>query len=161
MNGIPLNIDFQQVLLHLINVVILFAILYLLIYKPVKDFMDKRSQEYKDMENEATGKVKEAEDLKASYEEKLHAAEDEIKTMRAEASREAEERAGAIEEEARVRADNILKQARAQAENEKEKIIGSAADQVAQLAKDAASKALFENPSDAYDQFLKATDDTQ
>ena len=161
MNGIPLNIDFQQVLLHLINVVILFAILYLLIYKPVKDFMDKRSQEYKNMENEATGKVKEAEDLKASYEEKLRAADDEIRSMRTEASREAEERAEAIEEEARVRANNLLVQARAQAESEKEKIIGSAGDQVAQLAKDAAAKVLFDNPSDAYDQFLKSADDNQ
>ena len=41
MNQVPLNIDFSQILLHLFNVVILFAILYFLIYKPVRNFMEK------------------------------------------------------------------------------------------------------------------------
>ena len=38
----PLNIDFQQIFLHLFNFVVLFAILYFLLYKPVKNFMDQR-----------------------------------------------------------------------------------------------------------------------
>ena len=51
MNSVPLNIDFQQVLLHFLNVAILFLILYFLIYKPVKNFMDKRRKEYQDMDD--------------------------------------------------------------------------------------------------------------
>lgn len=40
--NLPLNIDWQQILLHAFNFVLLFAILYFLLYKPVKDFMEKR-----------------------------------------------------------------------------------------------------------------------
>jgi len=158
MNGIPLNIDFQQILLHLFNVVILFAILYFLIYKPVKGFMDKRRKEYEDMEAQAVAKVQEADDLKASYEEKLKQAEAEIRDMKAEASREAAEHAFQTEEEAREKAKQILETARNHADNEMEKILSGAGEQVAQLARDAASKAIFENPSDAYDSFLNAAE---
>lgn len=159
MNGIPLNIDFQQILLHLFNVVILFAILFFLVYKPVKSFMDKRKQEYLDMDNEAENKVKEANELKEEYEEKLRQSEAEIKAMRSEASRDATEKAHAIEEEARDHAEKILELARMQADNEKDKILGSAGEEVAKLAKDAASKAMFGSPSEAYDSFLKAAED--
>ncbi len=159
MNGIPLNIDFQQILLHLFNVVILFAILFFLVYKPVKNFMDKRKQEYLDMDNEAENKVKEANELKEEYEEKLRQSEAEIKAMRSEASRDATEKAHAIEEEARDHAEKILELARMQADNEKDKILGSAGEEVAKLAKDAASKAMFGSPSEAYDSFLKAAED--
>ena len=39
LSGIPLNIDWRQILLHLLNLVILFLILYFLLYNPVKKFM--------------------------------------------------------------------------------------------------------------------------
>ena len=32
--GVPLNIDWQQILLHLFNFIILFGILYFFLYKP-------------------------------------------------------------------------------------------------------------------------------
>ena len=158
MNGIPLNIDFQQILLHLFNVLLLFAIIYFLIYKPVKNFMDKRRQEYQDMENEAAGKVQEADALKASYEEKLQKAEDEIKAMKEEASKDAADKAFQTEEEARKQAEKILESARNQADAEVEKILSGAGEQVTKLARDAASKAIFENPSEAYDSFLNAAE---
>ena len=42
----PLNIDWQQILLHLLNFLILFAGLYFILYKPVKKFMKKRADGY-------------------------------------------------------------------------------------------------------------------
>ena len=51
--NIPLNIDWQQILLHLFNFVILFAVLYFLLYSPVKKFMDERQKQFADFENEA------------------------------------------------------------------------------------------------------------
>ena len=38
--NIPLNIDWQQILLHLLNFAILAGGLYLLLFKPVKAFME-------------------------------------------------------------------------------------------------------------------------
>ena len=48
--NIPLNIDWQQILLHLLNFVILAGGLYLLLYKPVKTFMEKRQQYYQEQD---------------------------------------------------------------------------------------------------------------
>ena len=42
--NIPLNINFQQILLHLLNFVILAGGLYFLLYGPVKKFMDGRQK---------------------------------------------------------------------------------------------------------------------
>ena len=42
----PLNINWQQILLHLLNLVILIVGLYLILYKPVKKFMKKRNVTY-------------------------------------------------------------------------------------------------------------------
>ena len=45
MGNLPLNIDIQQILLHLLNFTILFAGLYFILYKPVRKFMDAREEE--------------------------------------------------------------------------------------------------------------------
>ena len=41
----PLNIDWQQILLHLLNFAILAFGLYFLLYKPVKAFREKREEQ--------------------------------------------------------------------------------------------------------------------
>ena len=55
--NIPLNIDWQQILLHLLNFAILAGGLYFLLYKPVKDFMDKRTAYYKEMDDQANARL--------------------------------------------------------------------------------------------------------
>ena len=55
-----LGIDIQQILLHLLNFVILFTGLYVLLYGPVKKFMDSRIEEYKKQDDEAEDKAQSA-----------------------------------------------------------------------------------------------------
>ena len=86
----PLNIDIQQILLHLFNLVLLLSILYLLLYKPVHDFMDKRAEEYKERDKRTKDALSDAEKLKAEYEEKVSAAEAENARTRASISAAAE-----------------------------------------------------------------------
>ena len=66
MTGVPLNIDWQQILLHLFNFTILFGALYILLYKPVKDFMAKREAHYAEMDQKAGEALAEAESGKAA-----------------------------------------------------------------------------------------------
>ena len=47
--SIPLNIDWQQILLHLFNFAILAGGLYLLLYRPVKQFMERRQTHYEEL----------------------------------------------------------------------------------------------------------------
>ena len=49
----PLNINLQQILLHALNFVILFGVMYFLLYKPVKSFMDSRKAHYEKMDEDA------------------------------------------------------------------------------------------------------------
>ena len=62
MNNIPLNIDWQQILLHLLNFAILAGGLYLLLYKPVKAFMAKREGWYQQQADEAGAQSAPAQD---------------------------------------------------------------------------------------------------
>ena len=159
MTGLPLNLDFQQILLHLLNFVILFAILYFLLYKPVKDFMNKRKEAYQKMDDEAHDAQKAAEELKLQYETQLSNADAEIAEKKQEAIKAAEQRAKSIEEKAQEEAAGILSGAKRQAESERDRIIGEAGDTITSMAKEAAEKAIFGTTSDAYDSFLNMVED--
>ena len=67
----PLNIDLQQICLHLFNFTLLLAILYFLLYQPVKDFMAKREAYYADMEHKAQEALDRAREAQTACEEKL------------------------------------------------------------------------------------------
>ena len=104
----PLNIDFQQILLHMFNVVLLFGILYLLLYKPVKDFMDKRVKEYADMDAEAKEALGKAKQEQETYEQKLQSVYKEIAQLRETAVKERETEVAQILESANAQAASIL-----------------------------------------------------
>ena len=67
----PLNIDIVQILLHMLNFVILAGGLTLLLFKPVKKFMEDRKKYFEDKEKEIADGLEKNESLKAEYEEKL------------------------------------------------------------------------------------------
>ncbi len=154
MNGVPLNIDWQQILLHLFNFVILFAILYLLLYKPIKNFIEKRKEAYKDMDNEANSNKNESEKLKAEYEEKIANADIEIASEKASILKDAQNKADSLVSAAKEEAIAIIDKAKEEATVQKEKIVAEASDEITNIAKEAAAKAIFGSTSEAYDSFL-------
>ena len=79
--NMPLNIDWQQILLHALNLVILIAGLYLLLFKPVKRFMDERTQKYQSMADDAAEKTRQAQALYADYQNRLKGADAEIQQL--------------------------------------------------------------------------------
>ena len=159
MTGVPLNLDIQQILLHLMNFVILFAILYFLLYKPVRNFMNKRQEAYQKMDDEARGAKEAAEEMKSRYEQQLAGADAEIAERKQQTIKAAEQRAKSIEAQAQEEAADILSGAKRQAESERDRIIGEAGDTISNMAKEAAEKAIFGTTSDAYDSFLNMVED--
>ena len=109
--NIPLNIDWQQILLHLFNFSILVGGLYLLLFKPVKNFMDKRAKHYQDMETAAAEREKATRELEASMQQRQAALDAELDEKRA-AAREAETYAQQQRDAAREQADKIVAAAR-------------------------------------------------
>lgn len=154
----PLNIDFQQILLHLFNFILLGGGMYLLLYKPVKSFMDKRTEHFAELEKNANGKLAEAEALKSQYEGELAIANAEIAEDKAKATADIRKQCDAELIQARDNADKIIEKARSEAEKEKARIIAEAQVEIVKMAEDAAQKILLDSVSDAYDQFLEGAE---
>ena len=158
MNGVPLNIDFQQILLHLLNFVILFAILFFLLYKPVKNFMEKRRKVYEEMDEQANAAKAEAEQIRQQCEEQLAGLDAQLEEQKKEAMDAAQKRAKGITDSAQAQAADIISKAEKQAEAERDRIIAEAGDKLTEMAKEAAGKALFTNTSDAFESFLNTAE---
>ena len=156
--NIPLNIDWQQILLHLFNFMILAGGLYLLLYKPVKKFMDQRTAYYQQMQDEAEQKLASAKELEASYENKIKEADAEILKKKTQAAKDAEESAGAHLKAAREQAEKVLADAKESARKEQEKILAETQMKIAGLASDAVEKPLSTPAEDVYDQFLDSAE---
>lgn len=153
----PLNIDFQQILLHLFNFVILFAMLYFLLYKPVKKFMDSRTEYYKKLDDEARANLTDAEKLKKEYADKLAGADAEISEIKDAARRELEEKNALRIKQTEEEAAKILADARQNGENARKKLLKEAQKEISDLAAAAAEKLMINSTtSDAYDMFLNA-----
>ena len=154
----PLNIDWQQILLHWMNLAILTGGLYFLLFKPVKQFMEKREAYYRDLEGQAADKLAQAERLEAQARAKLEAADDEIhdERMRAQqaASDAAQEQLAQAEEQAR----RIVAKAQAEAEQSKERALRESQKEVRELAARAAKKLAAQPGADFFDQFLDLTE---
>lgn len=153
----PLNIDWQQILLHLFNFVILFAALYFLLYKPVKRFMDDRTEHYKNLDDEAKKKLAAAEAAQAEYAQKALNAEEELAAEKEHAHKELEILLSAKKAKAEEEAAKILADARSAAQLERQKILSEAQDEIADIVASATEKiVLSSSTSDAFDQFLAA-----
>ena len=131
--NIPLNIDWQQILLHLLNFVILAGGLYLLLYKPVKAFMDKRTAYYRDQLKNADA-----------------AAAEKIAQAQKAADAAAEQRIS----EARAQAEQIIADAHTAAQREHDKLLADAEKELKDLAVTATEKLVLQSGGDAFDQFL-------
>lgn len=157
--GIPLNIDWQQILLHLLNFAILAGGLYLLLYKPVKKFMAQRTAYYQNMEKEAEAKLKQAEALEADYQARFQNVESEIAEKKASSLLELERINEQKLQEVKIQAEKIISDAQHNAEQEREKILDSAQKEIADMVTTATEKLLLQSTaSEAFDQFLTAAE---
>ena len=152
MTGVPLNIDWQQILLHLFNFTILFGALYILLYKPVKNFMEGREAHYADMDSRAEQALADAENSKASYEKKEKEFDEEVRSEKSRMSKEIEAERERRLAAARGEAEKIISDARGEAEREKKEITGMVTDAMEKLT-------LEQTASDAFDQFLDAAEE--
>lgn len=152
--NLPLNIDVQQILLHILNFVLLFGGLYFILYKPVKQFMDKRADEYRKIDEDTAKAREDADAARAAWEEKLRAADADAAEKLAISSETAAAEADRIRAEAQKDADELLATARRNAAKERELLLRDANREISELAADAAKKIVFEKTSDAYDSFL-------
>ena len=154
----PLNIDLQQILLHWMNLAILTGGLYFLLFKPVKQFMEKRTAHYQELEREAADKLAQAEQLKTDCQSKLDQADEEIRQERVRTQQAAAQAAQEQLEQAQEQARHIIAKAKVEAEQSKERAIRESQKELRELAAQAAKKLAAKPGDDFYDQFLDLTE---
>lgn len=150
----PLNIDLQQILLHWMNLAILTGGLYVLLYKPVKEFIAKREEHYRQMEGEAADKLAQAEQVRAEYQAKLDGAGEEIRQARAKAQQALQQSTEEQLAQAQEQARQIVAHARAEAEHSRERIMSESRRELKELTARAAKKLAAHPEADPFDQFL-------
>ena len=148
----PLNIDWQQILLHWMNLAILTGGLYLLLYKPVKKFMVKREEHYRQMDEQAVRQLEEAERVRAEYQAKLDGVDEEIRQARAKAQRAAQQEREVQLAQAKEEAQQIVVRAQSEAERSRDRVMRDSKRELRKLAVQATQKMAFK--ADPFDQFL-------
>ena len=156
-----LKVDIN-LLFNIINILIIFVIVRVLLFKPVKKVIAKRREEI----DAQFAKAKEAEDaaegMKEEYAREI-AGLDEIKAQAVEEARgKANSEYDRIVTEANAESERIIEAARRDAENEKDRVILEAREEIASMIVDAVGKvAVSEQSADAdrkiYDEFLAKT----
>lgn len=152
--NIPLNIDWQQILLHLFNFAVLTGGLYLLLYRPVKQFMEQRRAYYETLHQKAEKDREEARQMKEEYARKLAQADETVARRKAQSEQELEQLRVQRTAAARQEAEEILAKARESALREREDILDKTSGELVNAAVTAAKKIALGADGDPYEQFL-------
>ena len=154
---IPLNIDWQQILLHLLNFVVLVGGLYFLLYSPVKKFMQKRKEHYDKMDNDAKTNLANAKQKEEEIDEKLNNLDVLLQDKRKQAETELADYKAKQIAEANLEAEAIIAKAQVSAKHEREKLLDSANKEIKDLVTEATKKVVSSSTSEIFDQFLEST----
>ena len=155
----PLNIDWQQILLHWMNLAILTGGLYFLLYQPIKAFMAKREEHYRQLDEQAAQKLLEAERVHAEYQAKLEQADDEIHQARAKAQQSIQQSTEDQLAQAKEQAKQIVAHAQVEAEHSRERVLRDSQRELRKLAFQATKKLAFQ--ADPFDQFLDLAEEEE
>lgn len=131
-----------DIVIHIINIVVLFILLRLIIFKPVKKFMDNRSERIQQQMDNAAELQKKADEDKRQYESKLTEASEQATLLVKNGERQAMEQADTITADAKKQAEQILIDAEKQAEQERQRALKGLKDDVAEAAVEIAERIL-------------------
>ena len=157
--SLPLNIDLQQILLHMLNFVILVGGLYFILYAPVKKFMDQRAAGYAAMDKAAAEKMAVAEKMAADHQAQLDKLDEELRDRRAESQKIAQAAAQQQLDRAQEQADQIVAAAHKTADSIRAKAVSDSQKQLKELAMAAAEKLALASSQDAFDAFLNLAEE--
>ncbi len=162
--NIPLNIDFLQILLHMLNFVILAGGLSLLLYNPIQKFLTERAEKLAETEQKNKEAAAENEKMKAEYEEKLRATQNEIAEMKKQVEKDCAATSAQYLEIAKEKADAIIRAAEEEGRERKEHILESAQAEIGELVVAATQKLLSdtvtpEHNSALYDEFIRVANE--
>lgn len=132
----------SDILLHIVNIVILFLLLRAILFKPVTKFLSARSERIKGELQDAETKQTEATTLKQTYEQHMKTYEEEGRNIIRDSQIKANQEAQAIIKDAHSQAESIVAEAQTRIAQEKAQAIAEARTEVALLATEIAARIL-------------------
>lgn len=156
-----LKFEFWNIFWTVFNVLLLFVLLRIFLFKPINKMLDDRTQAIQKDYDDAERARREAEELKAQYDTSISEAKEEAAKILRTAHEEAETEREAIIRKSHEEAENIVAAASETIENERKRVIRQAHSEIADLAVEAASKIVGANLDDEknrklVDEFLSA-----
>lgn len=143
-----LNFDFWSIFWAVLNILILFILLRIFLFKPINKMLDNRTQAVQKDIDDAERARREAEELRQQYENSISSAKEEAVQIIKNAHESAETERAAIIRKSHEEADEIVSAASETIENERKRVIQQAHIQIADLAIEAASKVVGANLDD-------------
>ncbi len=131
-----------DLLLNIINIIVLFIVVKALVYKPVKRFLDERSDRIAKETGAANELVEKANETLKIKDEILEEAKKKGEDLADKAYKEAKQSADSIIEDAKKKAKSIEDKAEEKAKAEKDKLLASSKDEIANLSITIAEKIL-------------------
>lgn len=150
-----------DIAINIINILVLFFVVRKLAYKPVKKFMDERTQRIMSQKNEAQALKAECEKKSAEYDELLLQSSKAKEDAISEGKKEAVKQSAEIVENAKARAQIIIEDAGKKADEAHKKMLENAKDEIISLSVDLSEKLLSREISDSdnkriAEEFLKS-----
>ncbi len=142
MEGLSAIINPVSLLMHLVNIVILYVVFRIFLYKPVAKFMKSRQERFAKEREELDAEKAEADAIRAQGDEILHKARSDAETQVAQIMAQADKDAKSIREEAQKQAGVIIENAKQEAQEEKRRQLEAMHDQVMELSVALASRIL-------------------
>ena len=154
-----LDFSFWSIFWAVFNVIVLFILLRIFLFKPINKIKSERTRTIQDNLDSAQRAKDEAEELRQQYEGSISEAKENANQIIMKAHEDAESERSAIIKKSQEEADKIVADADKAIENERKRVLRQAQSQIADLAIEAASKIIGENVDDEknrrlVDQFL-------
>ena len=143
-----LNFEFWSIVETVANIIILFILLRIFLFKPINKMKNERTRTIQENLDSAEKARTEAEELKEQYENTIGDAKEEAKNIIMKAHDDAESERAAIIKKAHEEADQKVAEADKEIESERKKVLRQAQSQIADLAIEAASKIVGANVDD-------------
>ncbi len=143
-----LKFEFWSIFEAVANVLILFVLLRIFLFKPINKIKAERTRTIQNNLDSAEKAKAEAEELRQQYEDSISEAKEKANQIIVKAHEDAEAERSAIIRKSQEEADQIVSSAGKTIENERRRVLQEAQTQIADLAIEAASRIIGENVDD-------------
>jgi len=164
LKGTMLDINIWNFVWSAANIILLYILLKIFLFKPLNKLMDERTRSIQNDIDSAKKSREEAEELKKQYAETISEAKEKANQIVMKAHDDAEAERSAIIKRSQQEADEIISDAGKTIENERKLVIQQAQSEIADLAIEMASKIVEANVDDEknrrlIDKFLSSEED--